>query len=101
MAATERAPQPVNLPGPLATLIELGAPVADRIALESVASAGIIDFYLLTEAATRAWFAISSSQTSNVNRVFSVSGPAGAGKTHFLNYVTALEERAGAKRAGA
>src|SRR6516165_10233380 len=96
MAATERAPQPVNPPGSLANVIEFGPPVADRIALESAPSAATIDFYLLTEAATRAWGAISASQTSNVSRIFWVSGPAAAGKTHFLNYVMALEERAAA-----
>jgi len=98
MAATERAPQPGDLPGSLATLIEFGPPVADRIALEAAPSAGVIDFYLLTEAATRAWGAISASQTSNVSRVLWVSGPAGVGKTHFLNYVMALEERAATKK---
>jgi len=98
MAATERAPQPGDLPGSLATLIEFGPPVADRIALEAAPSAGVVDFYLLTEAATRAWGAISASQTSNVSRVLWVSGPAGVGKTHFLNYVMALEERAATKK---
>ena len=62
---------------------------------------GTVEFYLLTEAANRAWAAISASLASGVGEVFWISGPPGAGKTHFLNYVMALEERAGADQGAA
>ncbi len=91
MAVHERARQQIESGG----LIEFGPPVADRAALESVPGAGTVEFYLLTEAASRAWAAISASLASGAGAVFWIGGPSGAGKTHFLNYVMALEERAG------
>ena len=91
MAVHERAPQPINR----GSLIEFGPPLADRASLESVPGAGTVEFYLLTEAANRAWAAISASLASGAGAVFWLGGPAGAGKTHFLNYLMALEERAG------
>ncbi|MGZ6213301.1 MAG: hypothetical protein ACXWNU_12845, partial [Candidatus Binataceae bacterium] len=69
--------------------------MTDRASLESVPGVGTVEFFLLTEAANRAWAAISKKLTSGAGAVFWIRGPAGAGKTHFLNYVTALEERAG------
>jgi hypothetical protein len=91
MAVHERARQPIESGG----LIEFGPPVADRAALESVPGAGTVEFYLLTEAASRAWAVISAGLASGAGAVFWIGGPSGAGKTHFLNYVMALEERAG------
>jgi hypothetical protein len=91
MAVHERAGQPVESGG----LIEFGPPVADRAALVSGPGAGTVEFYLLTEAASRAWAEISASLASGVGAVFWIGGPTGVGKTHFLNYVIALEERAG------
>jgi hypothetical protein len=91
MAVHERARQPIESGG----LIEFGPPVADRVSLESAPGAGTIEFYLLTEAASRAWAAISASLASGTGAIFWIGGPSGAGKTHFLNYVMALEERAG------
>jgi len=91
MAVHERARQPIERGG----LIEFGPPVADRVSLESAPGAGTIEFYLLTEAASRAWATISASLASGTGAIFWIGGPSGAGKTHFLNYVMALEERAG------
>ena len=95
MAVHERAPQPINVSGLGSGLIEFGPPMADRASLESVPGAGTVEFYLLTEAASRAWAAISASLASGAGAIFWIGGRAGAGKTHFLNYVMALEERAG------
>ena len=99
MAVHERVPQPINganlAGGSDGSLIEFGPPLADRASLESVPSAGTVEFYLLTEAANRALVAISASLASGAGAVFWIGGPAGTGKTHFLNYVLALEERAG------
>jgi len=78
-----------------ASSIEFGPSLADRASLEAVPGAGTVEFYLLTAAANRAWAAISASIASRAGAVFWIGGPAGAGKTHFLNYVLALEERAG------
>ncbi|HVB80728.1 MAG TPA: hypothetical protein VNE82_12380 [Candidatus Binataceae bacterium] len=95
MAVNERAPQSIDGISSGPSSIEFGPPVADRAALESVPGAGTVKFYLLTEAANRAWAAISASVASGAGAVFWIGGPAGAGKTHFLNYLLALEERAG------
>jgi hypothetical protein len=95
MAAIERASQPVDVSNSDGSPIEFGPPVADRASLESAPVAGIVEFYLLTEAAHRAWAAITASLAAGDGAVFWIGGPAGAGKTHFLNYVMALEERAG------
>ena len=94
MAVHERAPQPIDGASSGGRSIELGPPVADRASLESAPGAGTVEFYLLTEAANRAWAAISASLASGAGAVFWIGGPAGAGKTHFLNYLMALEERA-------
>ena len=98
MVLHERVPQSINGDSlgliPSAGLFEVGPPLEDRVSLESVASAGTVDFYLLTEAAHAAWAAISASLASGAGAIFWIGGPAGAGKTHFLNYMMALEERA-------
>ncbi len=97
MAMNERAPEPVNISA-LSSLIEFGPQVADRASLESMPRVGTVEFYLLTEAANRAWAAVSARVASGAGAVFWIGGPAGAGKTHFLNYVMALEERAGSAK---
>jgi len=102
MAVDERVAEPVDVASLRASSsggsIEFGPPVADRAALESVPGASTVEFYLLTEAANRAWAAINASLASGAGAVFWIGGPAGTGKTHFLNYVMALEERARAAR---
>src|ERR1700677_1452666 len=91
MATHSRVSQSINGAG----LIELGPPAAERAPLESAPGADVVEFYFLTEAANRAWAAISARLASGTGAVFWIGGPAGTGKTHFLNYVLALEERAG------
>jgi hypothetical protein len=98
MAVNERAPLPVDGASSGGGSIEFGPPVADRASLESMPGAGTVESYLLTEAASRAWAAIGASLASGAGAVVWIGGPAGAGKTHFLNYVMALEERAGAAK---
>ncbi|HZZ09040.1 MAG TPA: hypothetical protein VFE43_10885 [Candidatus Binataceae bacterium] len=94
MAVQERTPQPISG----GSFIEFGPQIADRAALESAPGAGTIEFYLLTEAAHRSWAAVSASLGSGAGAVFWIGGPSGTGKTHFLNYLMALEERAGATK---
>ena len=59
MAVIEGASQPGNVYSLGGNLIEIGPPVTDRASLESVPGAGTAEFFLLTEAANRAWAAIS------------------------------------------
>ncbi len=94
MALYEGAPQPTSG----GSFIEFGPPAADRAALEPGPDAGTVGFYFLTEAAHRAWATLSASLAAGAGAVFWIGGPSGAGKTHFLNYVLALEERAGATK---
>jgi hypothetical protein len=90
MAEHKGAPQPIGH-----HIIELGPPVADRVALGPKPGASTVEFYFLTDAANRAWQTINASLAARRSALFWVSGPPGAGKTHFLNYVLALEERSG------
>src|SRR5690242_493660 len=96
MASLERSSQPVSRASVAISSIEFGPPVADRASVEPTPSADTLKFYLLTEAASRSWAAIARSLASGAGEVFWIGGPAGVGKTHFLNYVMALEERAAA-----
>jgi hypothetical protein len=102
MAMHERAPRSIDgassAAGSASAWIELGPPPAERVSLESVPNASTVEFYLLTESAHRAWATIGASLASGAGAVFWVGGRAGAGKTHFLNYLMALEERAGTAR---
>lgn len=91
MAEHKGAPQPAAH-----RLIELGPAAADRASLEPRPGASTVEFYLLTAAAQRSLEAISATLTADKGAVFWIGGQPGAGKTHFLNYVLALEERAGA-----
>src|ERR1700731_3942023 len=90
MAVQERTPQPISG----GSFIQLGPPAADP----GAPGAGRIEFYLLTEAAHSSWATVSASLGSGAGAVFWIGGPSGAGKTHFLNYPMALEERAGATK---
>lgn len=94
MALDGRASQP----GAGGSFIEFGPPVADRATLESEPDADTVGSYFLTEAADRALATLSASLAAGAGAVFWIGGPSGVGKTHFLNYVLALEERAGATK---
>jgi hypothetical protein len=88
MAAAKRSR--VRGPGDFYTF---GQPAPERMALETNPGAAVLSSYVVTEAAQRALAAIN--QTSAPGGIlFWVSGPAGVGKTHFLNYVLALEQHA-------
>ena len=76
-------------------LIELGPEVADRMALASVPDSASVGYYVLTRGAQRAWAAINAQLGSSHGALFWIAGPAGSGKTHFLNYVHVLANRAG------
>jgi hypothetical protein len=76
--------------------VELGPEVAARMPLATEPAAATVGAYVLTRGAGRAWEAINSHLASARGALFWIGGPAGAGKTHFLNYVMALSARAGA-----
>jgi hypothetical protein len=60
-------------------------------------TAATVATYVLTRGASRAWKAINSHLAAGGgDALFWIAGQAGAGKTHFLNYVLALSARAGA-----
>src|SRR5271163_272637 len=76
-------------------LIEIGPEVVDRLPLETQPSAATVASYVLTRGASRAWEAINNQLSEAQGALFWIGGSAGAGKTHFLNYVLALSARAG------
>ncbi len=80
---------------PLREALVIAPPVVERLALEKKPRAITVSSYFPTRAARRALQRINRELSERTGKVFWISGPAGAGKTHFLNYVLALEERAG------
>lgn len=80
----------------LRELVEIGPEVVERMALEDDPSAAMVASYVLTRGASRAWEAINGHLTDGSDAFFWITGSAGSGKTHFLNYVLALNARAGA-----
>jgi hypothetical protein len=72
------------------------ARIADRLDLEVSPRAETIEAYGLTRAAGKSWHAINLHLESDAGVLFWIRGPAGCGKTHFLNDAIALQQRAGA-----
>ncbi|MGH7949265.1 MAG: hypothetical protein ACREQF_08585, partial [Candidatus Binataceae bacterium] len=75
--------------------IVLAPPLAERMELETAPNSATVESYVLTRAAEQAWRQINSSVPSGYSPIHWIHGPPGSGKTHFLNYVLALERRAG------
>jgi hypothetical protein len=76
--------------------VKIGPEIAERMSLEREPSATTVASYVLTRGTRRAWEAINNQLTGTQGALFWIRGAAGAGKTHFLNYVSALSSRAGA-----
>ncbi len=95
MAINERVSQPAAAGE---RTIEIGPPVADRVTLDAAPLRSSVEFYFLTRAASRAWAVINAGLKAGGGAIFWVCGPSGTGKTHFLNYVLAMEERAANER---
>src|SRR5260221_13781743 len=76
--------------------VAIGPEIVERMALEREPSATTVASYVLTRGARHAWAAINRQMTGAQGAFFWISGAAGTGKTHFLNYVSALSSRAGA-----
>jgi len=84
----ERLPQ-------LRELIRLTPVITERMALEAKPADQIAGCYVLTHAATVAWETLNRYLSAGPGALFWIAGAAGTGKTHFLNYVLALDRRAG------
>ncbi|MGH7813467.1 MAG: hypothetical protein ACREQI_05635 [Candidatus Binataceae bacterium] len=81
-------------------LFELLPPVPERLELETEPREATVASYVLTRAAERSWETFNRYLAERGGRGFWIGEPPGCGKTHFLNYVIALQERAGAIAAG-
>ncbi|HEY6420314.1 MAG TPA: hypothetical protein VIX59_15060 [Candidatus Binataceae bacterium] len=79
----------------LGDFIELQPPAAERLELETAPRAETVQSFVLTRAAERSWQSINRHLGEPHGALFWIGGPAGCGKTHFLNYVFALATRAG------
>jgi hypothetical protein len=79
-----------------AELFAIGPEIAARARLAETADAAAVRDFVVTRSADRAWSAINQQLAAERGGLFWIGGPAGAGKTHFLNYVTALNARGGA-----
>src|SRR5271157_1757500 len=75
---------------------ELEPPAPERLRLETAPRASTVASYVLTRAAERSWEVLNQHLAEPDGGVFWIGGPAGCGKTHFLDYVIALQSRAGA-----
>jgi hypothetical protein len=71
--------------------IRLMPPAPDRAELETSANSDVVRSYYLTRAAENALGEIFADR----ERLYWIAGDSGTGKTHFLSYVIALEQRAG------
>lgn len=75
---------------------ELEPPAPERLELETTPRVATVASYVLARAAERSWEVLNQHLESTQGAVFWIGGPAGCGKTHFLNYVIALQQQAGA-----
>ncbi|MGH7924722.1 MAG: hypothetical protein ACREQH_09045 [Candidatus Binatus sp.] len=75
---------------------ELEAPAPERLELETSPQVATIASYVFTRAAERSWEVLNQHLEGPQGGVFWIGGPAGCGKTHFLDYAIALQRRAGA-----
>jgi len=75
---------------------ELEPPAPERLELETSPRVATVASYVFTRAAERSWQVLNQHLEEPHGSVFWIGGPAGCGKTHFLDYVIALQRRAGA-----
>src|SRR5260370_12869302 len=75
---------------------ELEPPAPERLELQTSPRVSTVASYVFTRAAERSWQLLNQHLEGPQGGVFWIGGPAGCGKTHFLDYVIALQRRAGA-----
>src|ERR1700756_3374640 len=78
-----------------AELIAIGPEITDRVELAGSPDRAAVHDYVMTRGAERAWGALNQELADERGALSWIGGPAGAGKTHFLNYVMTLSDRAG------
>jgi hypothetical protein len=76
-------------------LLAIGPELADRVELSEGPAEDTVSYFVMTWAAEQAWAAINRQLTEGSGAVCWIGGAAATGKTHFLNYVVALGQRAG------
>jgi len=86
----------VGRPSVARRLFELDPLPTERLKLETAPRVDTVASFVFTRAAERSWEVLNQHLAANEGAVFWIGGPAGCGKTHFLDYVIALESRAGA-----
>lgn len=75
---------------------EIEPPAVERLELQTSPRVSTVASYVFTRAAERSWEVLNQHLVEPHGGVFWIRGPAGCGKTHFLDYVIALQRRAGA-----
>jgi hypothetical protein len=75
---------------------ELEPPAPERLELQTSPRVSTVASYVFTQAAERSWQVLNQHLEGPQGGVFWIGGQAGCGKTHFLDYVIALQRRAGA-----
>src|SRR5258707_11529017 len=75
---------------------ELEPPAPERLELQTSPRVSTVASYVFTRAAERSWQVLNQHLEGPQGGVFWIGGAAGGGKTHFLDYVIALQRRAGA-----
>jgi hypothetical protein len=75
---------------------ELEPPAPERLELETSPRIATVTSYVFTRAAESSWRVLNQHLEDPHGSVFWIGGPPGCGKTHFLDYVIALQRRAGA-----
>jgi hypothetical protein len=75
---------------------ELEPPAPERLELQTSPRITTVASYVFTRAAEHSWGVLNQHLEAPHGGVFWIGGPAGCGKTHFLDYVIALQRRAGA-----
>ncbi|MGH7781765.1 MAG: hypothetical protein ACREQR_18265 [Candidatus Binataceae bacterium] len=75
-------------------VIALEPAVSERADLELVPREHTVASFVMTRAAERSWEILNRSISMPQGAMYWIAGAGGSGKTHFLNYVLALESRA-------
>jgi hypothetical protein len=75
-------------------IVALEPAASERADLELAPREQTVASFVMTHAARRSWEILNRSSATPQGAMFWIVGPAGSGKTHFLNYVLALESRA-------
>ncbi|MGA9725457.1 MAG: hypothetical protein WBQ86_23575 [Candidatus Binatus sp.] len=75
---------------------EIEPPALERLELETSPRVSTVASYVLTRASERSWEVLNQHLAEPLGAVFWIGGPAGCGKTHFLDYAIALQRQAGA-----